>query len=52
VRGAHYSPSDEQDLLREARKRLGTGTTLEIEYVDALERSPGGKVRLVVSRVS
>jgi phenylacetate-CoA ligase len=49
VRGESYGGDDEQALLRETVKRVGAETKIAIEYLDALPRSPIGKLRLVVS---
>ncbi|MBN2474001.1 MAG: phenylacetate--CoA ligase family protein [Pirellulales bacterium] len=49
VRGQAYGPADEQRLLQETRQRLGEQTEVTIEYVDALQRSASGKLRVVVS---
>jgi phenylacetate-coenzyme A ligase PaaK-like adenylate-forming protein len=51
VRGPGYGPDDETRLLKEARKRLGVDTDVEVEYVDGLPRSAQGKLRMVVSDV-
>ncbi len=51
VRGAGYGEADEKQLLAETRQRVGEGTQIVIEYVDALERSARGKLRLVISEL-
>jgi len=51
VRGTHYSEEDERRLRAEAVKRLGTDTTIVIEYVQSLTRGPTGKLRFVVSEI-
>jgi phenylacetate-CoA ligase len=51
VRGAGYSSHDEEELLREARKRVGDKMDIEIAYSDELPRTATGKLRLVVSEV-
>ncbi len=51
VRGKHYTKEDELQLLSEARKRLGDGIGIEISYVEAIERTKAGKLRLVVSEI-
>jgi phenylacetate-CoA ligase len=48
VRGPPYGAADEAVLLRETRKRVGEDTHLRVEYVEELERTPTGKLRLVV----
>ena len=47
-----YGAKDEHDLIREMRKRVGDETVVEIEYVSALQRSPVGKLRFVVSEMT
>ena len=49
VRGTRYTIADERLLLQEANARVGEQTTIHVEYVDELERSSRGKLRLVVS---
>jgi phenylacetate-CoA ligase len=49
VRSEHYGAHDEEAILRETVKRLGTETEVRIEYWDALPRSAAGKLRFVVS---
>jgi len=51
VRGKEYSEEDDKMLLREARKRLGDRTEMDIDYVEAIERTHRGKLRFVVSKV-
>jgi phenylacetate-CoA ligase len=46
-----YGPADESALLAEARKRVGDGAEIEIQYVEAVERSRTGKLRFVVSDI-
>jgi phenylacetate-CoA ligase len=48
VAGPGYSTGDEAALLEQARRHLGE-TEVKVEYVEAIERSPSGKTRLVVS---
>jgi phenylacetate-CoA ligase len=51
VRGAHFTVRDEQRLWREISQRLGEGNRVEIEYVETIERGPGGKHLVVVSEL-
>jgi phenylacetate-CoA ligase len=46
-----YGPRDQAFLESELHRRLGPTIRLEIEVVDALPRTSGGKERLVVSSV-
>ena len=51
VRSNGYLVRDEQDILREARLRLGTDTRVRFEYVNAIPRTSNGKVRFIVSTI-
>lgn len=51
VRGLRYTAEDEQQLVREARKRLGETTDIIIDHVERIERSSTGKLRFVVSEI-
>ncbi len=51
VKREDYNPDSEQRLLEEARKRLGNEVSIQVEYVDSLERGKTGKLRFVVSGV-
>ncbi len=49
VRGPAYTEADEQMLLDEARKRLGSEFEITVDYVETIHRSSRGKLRFVVS---
>jgi phenylacetate-CoA ligase len=52
VKGDEYdSNRGEEKLLAQARQRLGSQIPVVIEYIHQVPRSPGGKLRLVVSEV-
>lgn len=51
VVGPRFSPSDERELLRRARARLGARVAISVEYVDRIERTARGKLRFVVSEL-
>ena len=51
VRAEGYTPKDEQTVLTEARQRLGNAMQIRFEYVEALERTAGGKLRFIVSQL-
>ncbi len=51
VKAPGYGEQDENIVLAEARQRLGDGMKIRFEYVDALERTAGGKVRFIVSHL-
>jgi phenylacetate-CoA ligase len=46
-----YVDADARVLLREMRARLGNTIAIDLEYVDAIVRTSGGKQRLVVSSI-
>ena len=50
--GTDYQDSDEDRLRYEIRSRLGDDLLVSIDYVDAVERSATGKMRLVISEMS
>jgi phenylacetate-CoA ligase len=52
VRVSSYSNEHEVDLLRAVRERVGIDTAVEITYVDQLERTATGKLRVVVSELT
>ena len=52
VRGAGFAEEDERHLLAETRYRVGEAMRVDLEYVDRIERTATGKLRLVVSEVS
>ena len=49
VRGAAYCDSDEKQLRHEIRQRIGSEIDVRIDYLEAIQRGPNGKLRLVVS---
>lgn len=52
VRGEGFAEDDERQLLAETRYRVGAAMQVDLEYVDRIERTATGKLRLVVSEVS
>ena len=52
VRGENYSKSDERKLLVRIAVRVGPETEVQLDYVNDLERSSGGKVRLFISKLT
>lgn len=46
-----YSALDEAALLMELRNRVGRDIRVEVVLVEALERSPAGKLRFVISKI-
>ena len=52
VRGVGFAEDDERHLLAETRYRVGAAMRVDLEYVDRIERTATGKLRLVVSEVS
>lgn len=51
VKGDSYSKHSENELLAEARKRLGPALKVEIEYLAEIPKSRTGKLKFVVSDV-
>lgn len=51
VKRPSYEDKDSQYLLEEFRKRVGDGMQVEIEFVEAIERTKAGKFRWVISKV-
>jgi len=51
VPGDDYAPADETRLLDQTRQRTGRDMDIDVQYVDALQRSPRGKLRFVVSEL-
>jgi phenylacetate-CoA ligase len=49
VRSAAYGRADEAAIREEAALRMGSGTFVQFEYVDALPRTANGKIRFVDS---
>ena len=52
VRGHRYTAADEAQILAAAHKRLSEDTSIEFEYVPAIEKGPSGKLRHVLSHLS
>lgn len=46
-----YSNGTETDLIEEARKRLGKEITIDVVYVDEIEKTDSGKLQFVVSDI-
>ncbi len=51
VRGKEYTGKDEKMLLHEASTRLGNQIVIDIDYVEAVERTSRGKLRFVISKI-
>ena len=51
VRHPDFSPADEEEVLRQARLRLGSSISIRFDYVDHIERTPSGKYRFIVSEI-
>lgn len=52
VRGKDFEPHMAQAVIDELKKRVGEAVTVDLVYVDRIERSSTGKFRSVVSRIS
>jgi len=51
VKGQSYTDNDEQELLKETRKRIGDDMEIVVHYVNAIQRTQAGKLRFVVSEL-
>jgi phenylacetate-CoA ligase len=51
VRSNQYTREDEVQLLNEMQKRVGELADISFEYVEKLERSATGKLRLIISEI-
>jgi phenylacetate-CoA ligase len=51
VRGRGFEPGAADVVMEELKKRVGEGVTLELSYVERIERESSGKFRSVVSRL-
>jgi phenylacetate-CoA ligase len=51
VRSKDYTEKDEKVLLHEAQIRLGNQIKIDIDYVEAIERTKLGKLRFVISNI-
>jgi len=51
VPGPGYDEEDECLLLAETKKRIGNETSIIVQYLDKLQRTQVGKLRLVVSEI-
>lgn len=47
-----FNAADEAELKRQLARRLGPDTQIEIELVEALELTPTGKERFIISRLA
>jgi phenylacetate-CoA ligase len=52
VKDNGYTIQDEQDILREARVRLGSSIKIRFEYVAEIKRTANGKFRFIVSNLT
>ena len=51
VRSNGYLLHDEEEIIREARLRLGANTLVRFEYVNIIPRTKNGKFRFIVSMI-
>jgi acyl-coenzyme A synthetase/AMP-(fatty) acid ligase len=47
-----FNAADEAELKGQLARRLGPGTVIEIELVEALELTPTGKERFIISKLN
>ncbi len=52
VKGHDYCKANEEELLKRIIGRVGPETEVTFDYVDELERSKGGKIRLFINKLS
>ena len=52
VKEPSYGRKDENEILKEARNRLGAAMKINFEYVDDITRSKSGKHQFIVQRLS
>lgn len=50
VKGSHYSVDDEQMLEEALNNTFDNGVKISVKYVDAVERTKAGKLRLVIPK--
>ncbi|MCA9716518.1 MAG: phenylacetate--CoA ligase family protein, partial [Myxococcales bacterium] len=51
VKAPGYRPEDARALLCALRERLGVAMRVELDFVDAIPRTPSGKLRAVISQL-
>lgn len=51
VRGKNYHQEIDAELLTTFRKLLGKDMQIEIEHVDEIKKTPGGKLRTIINEV-
>ncbi|MGG9964375.1 phenylacetate--CoA ligase family protein [Ferruginibacter sp. SUN106] len=51
VKDKNYTQKDEEQIIQEARVRLGSGMKITFEYVDRIPRTKNGKYRFILSQV-
>jgi phenylacetate-CoA ligase len=51
VKDMSYHDETTNDIVKEVRKRLGSAISINVEFVDNIERGPGGKLRTVISEI-
>ncbi|DAC72924.1 MAG TPA: phenylacetate--CoA ligase family protein [Thermoplasmata archaeon] len=51
VRCKGFTDSDEQLIVQRLTKTLGSGFHITVKYVDAVKRTPGGKVQFLVKSI-
>lgn len=52
AKGKDYAAADEAALLSVARKHIGSDMEISVDYVDAIDRTPSGKLRHVRSELA
>jgi len=52
VKTEQFAKSDENQILKEAKLRLGSNIKIKFDYCDQIERGPNGKFRFIVSKIN
>jgi phenylacetate-CoA ligase len=51
VPGQGHGPAEDERILQELKMRIGNGLEIRIQHVERIARTPGGKLRFVISEV-
>ncbi|MDX1642076.1 MAG: hypothetical protein R3220_10285, partial [Balneolaceae bacterium] len=51
VPGENFGNNDKEALIREFRRRAGNEIEIKFEFVDAIQKSPSGKFKAVISKI-
>lgn len=51
VPGQGHGPAEDERIVQELKRRLGDGLVIQIQHVERITRTAGGKLRFVISEV-